>query len=321
MEGPWMVPWCPCPFATFACMKAMSLDEFYKEVPPVVGEGASMDELRQFHVFDQTEVARRKRGGTGMEYKRRVYYKISLIIGRNRVEYADKVIDVEERALLFATPKVPYRFTPLNEDQAGHFCIFTHEFLFRNGRGTTVDDLPILKPGAFPLVQVTQDAALGIGAIFEKMHREMVSDYPFKEDLLRNYVLELVHFGQKLQPMATIPAPHTAAHRISDLFMELLDRQFPADGEHGPMELRTPSEFAERLGVHVGHLNKALNGTLGRTTSDVIHARMLQEAKILLKRSDRNISEIAFALGFQEVAHFSNFFRKHAGTSPSAFRS
>jgi len=40
------------------------------------------------------------------------YYKISLIIGRNRVEYADKVIDVEECALLFATPKVALSLLP-----------------------------------------------------------------------------------------------------------------------------------------------------------------------------------------------------------------
>jgi AraC family transcriptional regulator, transcriptional activator of pobA len=302
-------------------MKAMSLGEFYKEVPPLEGTGPSAELMQQFHVFDQLELARRKRNGNGMEYKRRVYYKISLIIGRNRVEYADKVIDVEERALLFATPKVPYRFTPLNDDQAGHFCIFTHEFLFRNGRGATLDDLPILKPGAFPLLQVTKDAALEITGIFEKMHREIGSDYSFKEDLLRNYVMELIHYGQKLQPMATIPAAHTAADRISDLFMELLDRQFPIEKKDRSLELRTPAEFADRLSIHVSHLNKALNGTLGRTTSDVINARVVQEAKILLKQKDWNISEIAFALGFQEVSHFSNFFRKHTTTSPSEFRS
>ena len=302
-------------------MKAMSLDEFYKEVPPVVSEDDPASGLRQFHVFDQVELARRKKNGTGMEYKRRVYYKISLIIGRNRVEYADKVIDVEERALLFATPKVPYRFFPLGEDQAGHFCIFTHEFLFRNGRGTTLDDLPLLKPGSFPLVHVTSEAATEINGIFEKMHREMASDYPFKEDLLRNYVMELIHCGQKLRPMATTPAAHTAADRISDLFVELLDRQFPIDQKHQRLELRTPAEFADRLAIHVSHLNKALNGTIGRTTSDVINARVVQEAKILLKQNGWNISEIAYALGFQEVSHFSNFFRKHAGLSPSAFRS
>lgn len=299
----------------------MSLEEFYEKVPPTAGNGSRTDGPAQFNVFDQMELAKRKKDAAGMEYKRRVYYKISLILGRNRVEYADKVIDVEERALFFATPKVPYRFFPLEKDQGGHFCIFTHEFLFQNGRGTTVDDLPILKPGSFPLLHVTEAAASEITGIFGKMHREMASDYAFKEDLLRNYVMELIHCGQKLQPMATTPAAHTAAERISDLFMELLDRQFPIDGKHRQLELRTPAEFADRLSIHASHLNKVLNDTSGRTTSDIIHARVVQEARILLKQSDWNISEIAYALGFQEVSHFSNFFKKHTSLSPSAFRS
>src|SRR5262249_8287300 len=153
----------------------MSLEEFYKAVAPAEQAASIANGLRQFDVFDQAELSKRKQNGSGMEYKRRVYYKISFIIGRNRVEYADKVIDVEERALLFATPKVPYRYIPMAE-QGGHFCIFTHEFLFQNGRGATLDELPILKPGSFPLVQVTTEGANEINGIFEKMHREMRSD-------------------------------------------------------------------------------------------------------------------------------------------------
>ncbi len=45
-----------------------------------------------------------------MPYNRRAYYKISLISGRNRAEYADKVIEIGKNALLFATPKVPYHW-------------------------------------------------------------------------------------------------------------------------------------------------------------------------------------------------------------------
>lgn len=46
----------------------------------------------------------------------------------------------------------------------------------------------------------------------------------------------------------------------------------------------------------------------------------LQESKIMLRHSNWNISEIAYALDFTEVTHFSNFFKKHVKTSPSKFR-
>lgn len=297
-------------------MKATSLDEFYEKMAPAANVAA---ELRQFHVYDAAEVARRRKLQP-MIYNRRAYYKINLIIGRSRVEYADKVIEVPESALLFATPKVPYRLVPLDDVQAGHFCVFTHEFLFQNGRDTTLANLPILKPESFPVFQVDADQAKGLNGIFEKMHRELVSDYAYKEDLLRNHLVELIHTGQKLRPMALATTGNTAADRVAELFMDLLDRQFPIDARHQRMELRSPAEFADRLAIHVNHLNKVLNATSGRSTSDLIHARMVQEAKIMLKERARNISEIAEALGFQEVAHFSHFFRKHTAQAPSAYR-
>jgi AraC-like DNA-binding protein len=70
----------------------------------------------------------------------------------------------------------------------------------------------------------------------------------------------------------------------------------------------------------VNHLNKVLKETTGKTTTEIIASRINQEAKILLKQTPWNISEIAYSLGFEEVAHFSNFFKKHTKVSPAAFR-
>jgi len=53
-----------------------------------------------------------------------------------------------------------------------------------------------------------------------------------------------------------------------------------------------------------------------KTTSQIIADRVLQEAKILLKHSPWNVSEIAYGLGFTETTHFNNFFKKHVQLSP-----
>ncbi|MBA4058786.1 MAG: AraC family transcriptional regulator, partial [Marivirga sp.] len=79
-------------------------------------------------------------------------------------------------------------------------------------------------------------------------------------------------------------------------------------------------DYAERLSVHVNHLNKVLKENTGKTTTDLITNRIIQESKILLKQTDWNISEIAYSLGFEEVAHFSNFFKKQTALTPLAFR-
>ena len=309
-------------------IQSKSLDEFYKEIAAFTGREINTllppgihKEIGHFNVFDISETINQVKRKLAMPYDRRAYYKISLIRGKNRAEYADKIIDVEKNALLFATPKVPYNWIPQAEDQSGSFCVFTGEFLIKNKSGIVLDELPIFRSGGFPVFEITDAEADEIELIFRKMEKEIASDYEYKYDLLRNYVLELIHYGQKLQPATALHSRQNASARIISLFIELLERQFPIELPTQKLKLRTAKEYAERLAIHVNHLNKVLKENTGKTTTDIISGRIAQEAKILLKQTDWNISEISDSLGFEEVAHFSNFFKKQTSIAPLTFRS
>ena len=71
----------------------------------------------------------------------------------------------------------------------------------------------------------------------------------------------------------------------------------------------------------INHLNEVCKENISMATTEIISNRMEKEIKILLKQTEWTILEIAFSLGFEEVAHFSNFFKKQANMSPSGFRS
>ena len=111
-----------------------------------------------------------------------------------------------------------------------------------------------------------------------------------------------------------------ASQRMTTLFLELLERQFPIDEVHQKIQLKTAKAFALQLNVHINHLNKALKEITQQSTTQIIAERILQEAKILLKHSTWNVAEIAFALGFTEVTHFNNFFKKYVQLSPLKYR-
>lgn len=300
-------------------MTITTIEDFYRETSNIIPEGINK-EIGHFNVFRIDDmIAHTKKKGV-MPYNRRAYYKISMIRGRNKAEYADKVIHIEKNALLFATPKIPYNYVPLDDDQSGLFCIFTPEFLIQTKSGIVLDDLPIYQPGGYPIFEVSDEQAEEISAILIKMHKELSSDYAYKYDLIRNYVLELIHYGQKLQPATSLYPAHNASARVSSLFIELLERQFPIESPSQRLSLRTAKDYADRLAVHVNHLNKVLKENTGKTTTDIISSRVAQEAKILLKQTNWNISEIAYSLGFEQVAHFSNFFRKQTTLAPLTFR-
>lgn len=296
-----------------------TLHDFYGKLHLPIPENIGKD-IGHFNVFNIAEYRTRLSKGE-MRYDRRSYFKISLINGKNRAEYADKVIHIEDKALLFASPRIPYNYVPQDEDQSGYFCVFTENFLSKDKSGVILEKLPLFQPGGYPIVNISEEHYAELENLFKKIDGELSSDYPFKFDLIRAYVIELLHMGQKLHPVQPLENGKNAAIRITDMFVELLERQFPINTPAQRLLLKTANDFAERLAVHANHLNKVLKETTGSTTTAIIHARIFEEAKILLNNTDWTISEIAFSLGFEEVAHFSNFFKKHAQLSPLKFRS
>ncbi|MCS3870175.1 AraC-like DNA-binding protein [Chryseobacterium ginsenosidimutans] len=305
-----------------------SLEDFYQEMSEKLGtdlesifpKGLHKD-IGHFNVFDIAQTIERARATAEMPYNRRKYYKISLIRGKNRAEYADKIIQIKQNALLFATPKVPYHWIPEDQDQSGSFCVFTEDFFIKDKSHSTLEDLPIFQPGNIPLFEIDDELANEIEQLFSKIKKEISSDYIFKYDLIRNYVLELIHYGQKLQPASKLSTSNDASLRVVSLFIELLERQFPIESSDQRLQLKTAKDYADRLAVHVNYLNKKLKDSTGKTTTEIIAERVIQEAKILLKQTKWNVSEIAYALGFEEIAHFSNFFKKKTSLAPLEFRS
>jgi AraC family transcriptional activator of pobA len=251
-------------------------------------------------------------------YTRKDFYKISLIIGKNKVHYADKISVIEDQALFFANPQIPYNWEQVDENQTGFFCIFTEAFFNQFGN---LKEYPLFQPGGNPIVPISMELVESLKTVYLKMFDEINSDYAFKYDVLRNLVFEIIHLALKTQTVTTsLYSKSNATIRVSSLFLELLERQFPIESISQQINFRSPSEFASQLNVHVNHLNKALKETTGKTTSQIISERIVQEAMILLKQTNWNINEIAWCLGFEELSHFINFFKKNVQLSPKTYR-
>ncbi|WP_222984493.1 helix-turn-helix domain-containing protein [Flagellimonas meishanensis] len=295
--------------------KKVSIEEFYQSTQHYVPERVKTG-IGHFNVFKLDEFAGPK--PKAMPFNRRDYYKISLVKGRSRVHYADKIVPVEKQVLVFSNPQIPYNWERIDEQLTGYFCVFTDSFFHQFG---DLNQYPVFQPHGNPVFPLTDEQMQTVIPIFKRMFAEIDSDYAYKYDLLRNMVFELIHAGLKMQPASELKnSGSNAAERISALFMELLERQFPIESPMQRMQLRSASDFANQLSVHVNHLNRALKETKQKNTSGLITDRVMQEAKILLRHTNWNISEIANSLRFEETAHFSNFFKKYAGHSPVSFR-
>jgi AraC family transcriptional regulator, transcriptional activator of pobA len=206
----------------------------------------------------------------------------------------------------------------ISEKHSGYVCIFTEAFL---NHFVNIKDYPVFQNADSAVIPLSADETTQFDALFLKMYDELQGNYAYKYDLLRSMLMEIIHTAQKMRPATGNPTiGSNASERITALFAELLERQFPIELNNQVVKLNSPSAFAKQLNIHVNHLNKALKETTGQTTSQLISERLLQEAKILLKSTNWTINEIAWSLGFEEPNHFSGFFKSRTKITPKEFR-
>ncbi|MFN0257427.1 helix-turn-helix domain-containing protein [Pedobacter ureilyticus] len=293
-----------------------TLADFYERKFDLKFDGINAD-LGHFNVFKLEEC--NAPGRPPVQYSRRDFYKIALMRGKHLYHYGDKTLEVSDSTLMFFNPEVPYTFEPLTEDATGYFCIFKDAFFAEYIRGS-LKELPMYSPNGKPAYLLTQQQDDAFAHIFLKMIEELKSDYAFKFDLIRNYIMEMIHGALKLQPSETLYKHADANSRIAAVFTELLERQFPIESRSQQFKLRSAKDFAEKLNVHTNHLNRAIKKATGKTTTSHIADRLITEAIALLKHTNWNISEISYTLGFEDPAHFNNFFKKQTSQTPRTYR-
>lgn len=270
---------------------------------------------KQFIVFEREAFACKP-----SPYTRRDFYKISLLYGKSRLFYAERGIDLDRPALVFSNPLIPSSWEPLSEDQGGYFCLFNENFLKNKDRDLVLSESPLYKIGADPVYFLKEEQVADLDRIFKSMIKEFGSQYVHKYDLLQNYVSLILHEAMKMTPAANYFRHTNANERISTLFLELLDRQFPVDIPGPALTLKTPVQYAEYLSVHVNNLNRAVKEVTGKTTTMLIADRIIREARALLIHTNWNIAQIAYSLGYAYPNYFNNFFKKHTGVTPGTLR-
>jgi AraC family transcriptional activator of pobA len=295
-----------------------TLEQFYSSrfSAEVVKKCNLSTHLGHFNVFKRGEICKRQ-----SQFSRRDYYKISLVIGTGTLHLATESIEITGKALVFYNPMVPYTWEPISEKQEGYFCLFNRRFIDYFSRNDLFLNSPLFNTNLNPVIHLNDEQLHELEHIFVKMMEEVETDYENKFGILRTYLNLVLHEANKTRPANdAIGHGMNASSRISSLFIEMLERQFPVDSTEHALKLKTPNHFAEKLSVHVNHLNRAVKEITGQSTSEIIAERMLNEAKAMLRHTNNTIAEIAYSLGFEHPSNFHIFFKKQTGQTPKALR-
>lgn len=253
-------------------------------------------------------------------YSRKEFYKICLTTGESKIHYSDKTYEQEGTILFFGNPHIPYSWETISTTYVGYTILFSEEFFKNSERSESLQQSSFFKIGGTPVLKITEEQRTFLNTIFQKMIAEQDSNYLYKDELVRNYISLIIHESLKMEPSENYEQNKNASSRLTSVFLELLERQFPVETTQNPLRLKTAQHYAQHLNVHINYLNRAVKEITGKSTTTHITERIITEAKALLQHTDWSISEIAYALGFEYPTYFNNFFKKATGTNPTAFR-
>jgi AraC family transcriptional activator of pobA len=244
---------------------------------------------------------------------RRDFYKMGLVTGEMTMDYGGQVVELRDTVLFFVNPRVPRSVLRRSRATTGYACIFTEAFM-----PAIVKKSPLFNAGQSPLIRLNSEQAAFMTGIFQKMLAVRDGDYRYKSDLIKSCIELMIHEALSIQP--PVQQQVNGATRMTHLFMDLLERQFPVEHAAEPLKLRTAQDFAAKLAVHINYLNRAVKTVTGKPTSVHIAERIAAEAKALLQHTDWSVADIAYALGFGYPTYFNNFFKRVTGLTPKSLR-
>ena len=151
-------------------------------------------------------------------------------------------------------------------------------------------------------------------AMFERFDREYRGDGAHRTVAMEALLSIILVWMVRHLPLAGAAQPVAArnATRHFGRFNELLEAHFC---QHRPV-----SFYAAEIGVTAAHLNIVCRDIGARSALQIIHARLLLEARRSLVYTSMQVGEISNALGFSEPAYFTRFFKRATAASPTAFR-
>jgi len=80
------------------------------------------------------------------------------------------------------------------------------------------------------------------------------------------------------------------------------------------------ARYAAELGMSAGRLNRICQSHSGRGALQIVHERLITEARLQLIYTHHSAKEISYALGFKDPGYFSRFFNRHCQLTPGQFR-
>lgn len=163
-----------------------------------------------------------------------------------------------------------------------------------------------------PRIRVSPAIRQDMEEVVLKLMKEYENFFLLRAEILRGYLRIFLIYLTRQQETETLPAPQSRNLELLKKFLGLVEKKY--------RQLHKVSDYARELSVTANYLNEVVKKVSGYPASHHIQQRIVLEAKRQGSYSEASMKEIAYFLGFEDIAHFSKFFKKASGSSFTEFK-
>jgi AraC family transcriptional activator of pobA len=163
-----------------------------------------------------------------------------------------------------------------------------------------------------PGVLVEEEAGREMQEVVEKLLKEMDNYFLLRTEILNRYLKILLIYLRRQFEAACPGAVPEINNKLLTSFFQLVEAKY--------MEIKTVAAYAQELFVTPNHLNAVIKKLSGYPASYHIRQRIIKEAKRRAQQTGDTMKETAYYLGFDDIAHFSKFFKNSSGMNFTDYR-
>lgn len=233
--------------------------------------------------------------------------------GTHEIDF--EVNAIENQSIHFVSPGQVH-LVRRELDSNGFVIFFSRDFYYLNLQNRDVlFDMPFFNNNSpRPIIDLTAEEYSSVHGLIHQIRAESDSGNTLKEELLRSYLNVLLIQCQRIFLDRT-ETPDLSFKTGGGTF-----REFRVLLENNFTKFHQVADYADLLSITPSHLNESCKKGSGFKASELIHNRIILEAKRLLLHSELSAKEIGYFLNFEDPSYFSRFFRKKTELQPGVFR-
>lgn len=233
--------------------------------------------------------------------------------GAARVQIDGRAEDVRAPCAITVPSGVVHAFT-FEPETTGHVATIANTLIAESARQQSRELLePVIRHANILSFNTDPENSELIEFALGQMHRELQWQKPGRTSMFRWYLhIMLMTVRRQLDVQAQESLPRGKRPGDFHRFRVLVEKHY--------REQWRVSDYAVALAISPSKLNRLCHKFVGQSALDVVHDRVILEARRLLLYTDVTVSTIAEALGFRDPGYFCRFFKRQTGLSPMRAR-